>query len=99
MESVEPVIAEFRPSPNWSIDDTITILLYLADPSGRLADWNFTFCANWTFFPVPLIQVLHHQIKGRGVEAFDDLDYAGWRGVRNLRKPDDLMAEHSQKFC
>ena len=51
--------------------------------------------------PVTLIQVSHHQFKGRGwgVKAFDDLDdfFGGW-GVQNLAKPDDVLLERPLKI-
>ena len=47
------------------------------------------------FFPVTLIQVLHHRFRGGwGVKAFDDLDDTGG-GVQNLGKPDDVILERS----
>ena len=53
------------------------------------------------FLPDHLIQVLPHQISwGREVKAFDDFDDAGqgWV-VQDLRKPDDVILEHSLRRC
>ena len=54
------------------------MVIFLADSSGQLANRIVLSLQNWTFLPVTLIQVLHHQFRGggRGVKAFDDLDDA-----------------------
>ena len=50
------------------------MVVFLADSSGQPANRIVLSLQNWTFLPVTLIQVLHHQFGGWGVKAFDDLD-------------------------
>ena len=73
------------------------MVVFLADSSGQPANRIVLSLQNWTFLPVTLIQVLHHQVRGvgRGVKAFDDLDDFGGMGVQNLAKPDDVILERS----
>ena len=57
------------------------MVVFLADSSGQPANRIVLSLQNWTFLPVTLIQVLHHQFRGGvGVKAFDDLDdtRGGW---------------------
>ena len=68
---IKPVFDELRPSPKLAVNGSI----YPANLQSRI----IISVQNWTFFLVPLIQVLHNQIffwRGRPL-AFDDFDDGG----------------------
>ena len=69
------------------------MVVFLAHSSGQPANRIVFSLQNWTFLPVTLIQVLHHQFRGGGIKAFDDLDDFGGVGVQNLAKPDGVILD------
>ena len=75
------------------------MVVFLADSSGQPANRIVLSLQNWTFLPVMLIQVLHHQFRGFGSRPLMILMIWGEWGwwVQNLAKPDDVILERSLK--